>query len=107
MQRALLKEAAPFREGHEAFELRHQHVGVGQAGHELPRAGRLREELALEGFDIGVGRRHEGSEVALVHEGAREATQRAPFAPRADPFEGDALVEGLEQHVVAPGQAFV
>ena len=44
------EEAAPLREGREALEPRHEHVGVGKALHELRRARRLRQELGPEGL---------------------------------------------------------
>ena len=104
-QLAPLQETALLREVREALEPRDEDVGVGQAAHELGGACGLQQELLPVGFHVGLRGRSQRLEVALVHEGASQAPQRRAIAPGAYALEGYLLVEGFEQHVVAPGEA--
>ena len=91
--------------GHELLEAEPELVALAHAGDELPGPRGLGEELLPPGAGVDLRGIDEGLEVALVEEHAGQAAQRPPVPERVVGLEGDAAVEGLEEHRVAVREA--
>ena len=103
-ERVALEEARGLREVGEPLEPAAEAVALLHRRRERPAARALRPQLVpRRPGGEGAVRRH-GDEVALVEQRPREAAQGRALAP-AVALERDAVVEGVEQHVVPAHQA--